>query len=406
LFRASDFNLFEFLKMRRVLIFLTGFVFVLTLLLATGIFQLNYSKLGLSRNGMDESGITENVKVVNEQNWVIDTVKKSSPSVVTVGIIKNQVTQLNPMSGQMFDPFGFFNFPDNSQPTQEPMTKKIEQDIGTGFVISADGLIVTNKHVVSDTEAKYQVFLKDQKDAFPVTKIYRDPANDLAILKIDKSGLKPLILGDSQKLQVGQFVVAIGTALGEFRNTVTTGVISGLGRGITAGDQFGSDSEKLDNVIQTDAAINPGNSGGPLIDTSGQVIGVNVAVAQGAQNIGFTLPINIVKESLKNFNATGKFSRPYLGVQYRMVTRKMAMMNEWPEGAYVEKVVDGSPAQKADIQVGDVITKIDGKKIDTMKDTGLSSLIAGKKVGDTVSLDLVRGEDKKTVDVVLGEAGN
>jgi serine protease Do len=391
---------------RRLLIFLTGFVLILTILLATGIFQLNYSKLGLSKKGTDESGITENVKVVNEQNWVIDTVKKSSPSVVTVGIIKNQTQQVNPFSDQFFDPFGFFNFPGDSQPSPEPSTKKIEQDIGTGFIVSTDGMIVTNKHVVSDVEAKYQVFLKDQKEAIAVSKIYRDPANDLAILKIDKTGLVPLKLGDSSKLQVGQFVVAIGTALGEFRNTVTTGVVSGLGRGITAGDQFGGVSEKLDNIIQTDAAINPGNSGGPLLDVSGRVIGVNVAVAQGAQNIGFSLPINLVKESLKNFNETGKFSRPYLGVQYRMVTRKMAMMNEWPEGAYVESVVDRSPAQKAGIQEADVITKIDGKKIDTSKDTGLSELISKKKVGDSVSLDLVRGEDKKMIDVVLGEAGN
>lgn len=389
--------------MRRLLTIFAIFIFALILLVGSGIFQVNWSKLGMSVNSPNLIPQEERVKVVNEQNWVIDIVKKSSPSVVTIGIVKTQVQQDNPFSSQFFDPFGFFNFPDNqAQPT--PASQKIEQDIATGFIVSNDGLIVTNKHVVSDTEAKYRVFLKDEKNPTSVTKIYRDPVNDLAILKIDKTGLKPLELGDSSKLQVGQFVVAIGTALGEFRNTVTTGVISGLGRGITAGDQLGGDSERLDNVIQTDAAINPGNSGGPLIDISGTVIGVNVAVAQGAQNIGFTLPINIVKDSLKNFNATGKFSRPYLGVQYRMVTRKMAMMNEWPEGAYVEKVIEGSPAQKAGIQEADVITKIDGKKIDTTKETGLSALISGKKVGDSVTLDLIRGEEKKTVSVTLGEA--
>lgn len=390
--------------MRRALTIFAIFILFLAVLVGSGIFQVNWSKFGMSTGSSGLIPQEERVKVVNEQNWVIDIVKKSSASVVTIGIVKTQVQQDSPFSSQFFDPFGFFNFPDN-QPT--PSTQKIEQDIATGFIVSSDGLIVTNKHVVSDTEAKYRVFLKDEKNPLPVTKIYRDPINDLAIIKIDPpKTLTPLALGDSSHLQVGQFVVAIGTALGEFRNTVTTGVISGLARGITAGDQLGGDSERLDNVIQTDAAINPGNSGGPLIDISGTVIGVNVAVAQGAQNIGFTLPINIVKDSLKNFNATGKFSRPYLGVQYRMVTRKMAMMNEWPEGAYVEKVIDGSPAQKAGIEEADVVTKIDGKKIDTSKETGLSALISGKKVGDTVTLDLIRGEEKKTITLTLGEAGS
>lgn len=398
----------KLIVLRRLLTFFALFILIIAVLTASGIFQVNWSKFGISTGSSQTVFAPEKVKVVQEQNWVIDIVKKSSASVVTVGIIKNQPQQnLNDFfSNPFFDPFGFFNFPDNNSQPSQPSTKKIEQDIGTGFIISEDGLIVTNKHVVSDTEAKYQVFLKDEKNPIAVSKIYRDPSNDLAILKIDKSGLTPLTLGDSSKLQVGQFVVAIGTALGEFRNTVTTGVISGLGRGITAGDGFGGSSETLDNVIQTDAAINPGNSGGPLIDISGQVIGVNVAVAQGAQNIGFSLPINIIKDSLKNFNETGKFSRPYLGVQYRMITKKMAMMNEWPEGAYVEKIVDGSPAQKAGLKDGDVITKIDGKKIDTTKDTGLSSLISKKKVGDTVSLEVVRGEEKKTFEVTLGEAGN
>lgn len=387
--------------MRKLLTYFAILIVALALLVGSGVFQINWSKFGISQT---PAILNEKVKILNEENWVIDIVKQSSPSVVTVGIVKNQpsVDMSNPFGSNFFDPFGFFGQQAPQQPSAP--SKKVEQDIGTGFIVSADGLIVTNKHVVSDTEVKYQVFLKDDKSPYPVQKIYRDPVNDLAILQINKNGLKPLLLGDSGKLQVGQFVVAIGTALGEFRNTVTTGVISGLGRGITAGDALGGATEKLDNVIQTDAAINPGNSGGPLLDTSGNVIGINAAVASDGQNVGFALPINLVKESLDNFNKTGKFSRPYLGVQYQMVTRRMALLNDIAEGAYVQKVVEGSPAEKAGIVEGDIITKIDGKKIDTTKDTGLSSLISGKKVGDTVEVEYVRGEEKKTVNVTLGEA--
>ncbi len=384
--------------MKRILTFLSFLVVIVAFFVSSGLFQINWQKIGIKKPTFIQENV-DKVKVINEENWVIDIVKKSSPSVVTIGIVKNQAVIENSVD-PFFDPFNFFN-----SPQATPSNKKIEQDIGTGFIIAKEGLIVTNKHVVSETGVKYQVFLKDDKEACNVEKIYRDPANDLAIIKIDPParGLIPLRLGDSSRLQVGQFVVAIGTALGEFRNTVTTGVISGLGRGITAGTPFG-ESERLDNVIQTDAAINPGNSGGPLINISGEVIGVNAAVAQDGQNVGFALPINIVKESLSNFNSTGKFSRPFLGVQYRMVTRKVALLNELPEGAYVEQVVEDSPAQKAGIREGDIITKIDGKKIDTTKDTGLTALISGKKVGDSVTLDIVRDEEKKTVNVVLGEA--
>jgi len=262
-------------------------------------------------------------------------------------------------------------------------------------------MIVTNKHVVADTQAKYRVITKDDK-TYQVEKIYRDPVNDLAILKINASGLKPVEMGDSSKLKVGQFVIAIGTALGEFRNTVTTGVISGLGRGITAGSPFEGYVERLDNVIQTDAAINPGNSGGPLLNSAGQVIGVNVAVAQSGQNIGFAIPINVIKESLENFNKTGKFLRPYLGIRYKMISRDLALLNEVPEGAYVQEVVEDSPAQKAGVKDGDIITKIDNEKV-LEKDGGLAKIIAGKKVGDKVELTIWREGKETKISVTLGE---
>lgn len=331
----------------------------------------------------------EKVKVVTEESVVIDAVKKVGPSVVTVA---EELPQ-RALSPLFFGPFGFFDVPQDEEQS-EP------QNIGSGFIVSADGLIVTNKHVVSEQKGKYQIITSDEVK-YDVEKIYRDPFNDIAVLKISPSQnsgktLKPVAMGDSSKLQVGQFVIAIGTALGEFRNTVTTGVISGLGRGITAGSEFQGYVEKLDNVIQTDAAINPGNSGGPLLNSSAEVIGINTAIAQSGQNIGFALPINVVKDSLKNFNETGQFNRPYLGVAYQIISKDLALLNEVPEGAYVRQVVKESAAEKAGIKKGDIITKIDGEKIEAKK-TELAQIIAKKKVGDSVSLTVWR--DGKTLEL-------
>jgi len=345
------------------------------------------------RQGSSSQGVLQQ-RVLTEESVVIEVAEKVSPSVVTVGITKTQrVLDLFEWDPFM-DPFGFFRQPKSRE-------EKIKQDIGSGFIVSSDGLVVTNKHVVADTQAKYRVITKDDKE-YEVKKIYRDPVNDLAILKIDASGLKPVELGDSDKLKVGQFVIAIGTALGQFRHTVTTGVISGLGRGITAGSPFEGYVERLDNVIQTDAAINPGNSGGPLLNSAGQVIGVNVAVAAEGQNIGFALPINLVKESLNNFEKTGKFERPFLGVRYRTISQDLALLNDVPQGAYVVEVVEDSPADKAGIKEGDIITKIDDQPV-REKDGGLAKLIAQKKIGETVRLTIWRNGEQKEVTAILEE---
>lgn len=331
----------------------------------------------------------EKVKVVSEESVVIDVVKKSGPSVVTIAAETDQ------QAAMQQDPFSIFGFRTPQQPKPEDNEPR---NIGSGFVISKDGIIVTNKHVVSDRTIKYVVVSTDDKK-YDVEKIYRDPLNDIAILKVKTgvgSNLVPLALGDSSKLQAGQLVIAIGTPLGEFSNSVTTGVVSGLGRGITAGSYFEGFVEQLDNVIQTDAAINPGNSGGPLLNSSGQVIGVNTAVSQSGQNIGFALPINTIKDSIKNFNETGQFNRPYLGVAYQMITRDQALRNDLAEGAYVQSVVEGSAASKAGVQAGDIITKIDGNKLQA--GTGeLSKFISGKKIGDSITLTVFR--DEKTFDV-------
>lgn len=343
------------------------------------------------RRKADEAGSGGQIEkqVVSEESVVIDVVERVTPGVVTVSISKVQ-TLVNP-----FDFWGqFFGVPKTL-----PKTKKIEQDIGSGFIISEDGLIVTNKHVVSDREAKYKVVIGED-EVVEVADIYRDPVSDLAILKVNKTGLKPLELGDSDKLKVGQMVIAIGTALGEFRSTVTTGVISGLGRGIVAGDYF-SGSERLDNVIQTDAAINPGNSGGPLLDSSGRVIGVNVAMSANGENIGFALPINLVKESIETFKSTGEFDRPYLGVAYRMISKRAALLNEVPQGAWVEEVMEDSPAQKAGIESGDIIVEVDGQKLTEAEDASLANLINRKKIGQVVEVKIWRQGEEKAVKVTL-----
>lgn len=334
----------------------------------------------------------EKIKIVTEESVVTDAVKNYGPSVVTVA-------EELPQSASPFEfgPFSFFGLPQqDSGIPNEP------QNIGSGFIVSKEGLLVTNKHVVLDSNGKYFVITSNGKK-YTVQRIYRDPFNDVALLKIDPSensgeNLKAVVLGDSAKLQVGQFVIAIGTALGEFRNTVTTGVISGLGRGISAGSPYEDSAERLDNVIQTDAAINPGNSGGPLLNSKGEVIGVNTAVAQGGQNIGFALPISVIKDSLKNFNETGQFNRSYLGVAYKMISRDYAILNNIAEGAYVQRVIADSPANTAGVIPGDIITKIDGEKIELGKND-LATVISKHKIGDVLVLTIVR--DNKAQDLRL-----
>lgn len=355
----------------------------------------NLPKIGLNNKNRNENNKTninnKNVEVVNEESAIISAIDKSLTSVVTIGISTTRNTrdsfELNP-----FDPFSPFRRIPGSN-------KKIEQNIGSGFIISEDGLVVTNKHVVSDTEADYQVLTNDDQK-YNVEKVYRDPLNDLAILKINAHNLKPIEYGDSKSLKLGQIVIAIGTPLGEFKNTVTQGIISGLGRGINAGSPFEEFVERLDNVIQTDAAINPGNSGGPLINLKGQAIGVNTAVSQQGQNIGFAIPIDVVKDLIKKFNdAGGKLERPYLGVRYQMINRQQAILNEVPEGAYVTEVLENSPASTAGIEVEDIIVEFDGKKIKGDDDQSLQKTILEKHVGNKVNLKVWR--DGKTLNINL-----
>lgn len=322
--------------------------------------------------------------IVEESNAIISATEKVSSSVVS--IISKQVYQ---------DVFG----------------RTLEADgAGTGFIITSDGLIVTNKHVVSSEDTQYTVVLADGTSYDAEVKS-KDPFNDLAVLKIDAKNLPVVELGDSDQLQVGQWVVAVGNALGQYKNTVTAGIISAKNRDVEATTSGTTGAETLSDMLQTDTAINPGNSGGPLVNLAGQVIGINTAVATDAQGIGFAIPINVAKSAIESIKNTGKIVRPYLGVRYVAVTKDIAEQNNLPYeyGAIVIRgsgigqvaVVPGSPAGKAGLEENDIILEVDGERIDA--DTTLLSLIQKYAVGDEIELKIFHDDTEKTINVTLEE---
>lgn len=283
-------------------------------------------------------------------------------------------------------------------------TQQAVEGAGSGIILTSDGYILTNKHVVSGS-SQLSVTTSDGTVYDDVKIVGTDPLNDLAFIKVSGvSNLTAATLGDSSSTRIGQKVVAIGNSLGEFQNTVTSGIISGKGRPISASE--GNSVETLTDLIQTDAAINPGNSGGPLVNLSGQVIGINTAVAEDAQSIGFSIPINSAKGVIKNLQKTGKVERAYLGVNYMTITPEVAKQYNLPtkEGAYVvasngQSVVSGSPADKAGIKDKDIITKVGDLKVG--EHGSVSSLIGEYATGETVQLTLIRAGKTMTVDVTL-----
>jgi S1-C subfamily serine protease len=291
------------------------------------------------------------------------------------------------------------------------------QGAGTGIILTDGGLIITNRHVVPSGTSEVKVILSDGTEFDNVSVVGRTAARDsldIAFLKInDTRGtqLKAAKIGDSSKMEVGDSVVAIGNALGQFQNTVTAGIISGYGRSIQAFDSQGS--ENLENLFQTDTAINPGNSGGPLVNLGGEVIGINTAVASGdAQNIGFAIPINDVAGLIESVKETGELQRPYLGVVYIPITNDVAQQYslEVNRGAYIaspgivgaDPVINGGPADKAGVEPGDIITKIDDTAVD--QENSLSSIVNKRKVGDKVTLTILRSGNEQKIEVTLGDA--
>jgi serine protease Do len=335
---------------------------------------------------------------VTEDSATVDVVKKGSPAVVSI-VITQDLSKIYSAS-----PFNFI-FSNNQQQQGQQ-----EVGAGSGFIISSDGMILTNKHVVDTTDAQYTVVMNDGKK-YDAKVLATDPLNDVALVKIDASNLPVVELGDSDSLQIGQTVVAIGNALGEYDNTVTKGVISGLARTVTAGDGQGQ-SETLQNIIQTDAAINFGNSGGPLLNLAGQVIGVNTAINQSGQLVGFAIPINQVKKDIQSVQQSGKIVRPYLGVRYLLINSEIAQQNKLTVdyGALIVRgsttadvaVVPGSPADKAGLVENDIILEINGQKID--ENHALTDQLQQFNPGDTVSLKILHDGLEKTIQATLGEA--
>lgn len=331
-----------------------------------------------------DSSITKNrdTIVLQEGEIVADVFNKVSPSTVSI-------------TTQMVSQDSFFG------------STQVSEGAGSGIIISKDGYILTNRHVVPDTAGKVTVVTSDGQEYTDVTVVGRDPFNDIAYLKINGiSNLTPAILGDSSQVKTGQKVVAIGNALGIFRNSVTSGIISGLGRPIQAQGELGT-SEQLENLFQTDAAINPGNSGGPLVNLQGEVIGINTAIAQDGQAIGFAIPINDAKNIIDSVLATGKLVKPYLGVRYVSLDPDVAAKYgiSITEGALLldgngePAVIPGSPAAKAGLQSRDVITQVSGKKVDATH--GMASLLAQYKIGDKLELTILRAGKEQKITVIL-----
>lgn len=358
--------------------------------------QLNkYFKFPISQN--------EDVKktiILSEESSVIDVVKNSSPAVVSIIASKDiaKIPSFNPF-------FPFFEDVEDSRGSGEKQTV----GAGSGFFVSEDGLILTNKHVVSDESAEYTVITNDSKE-YQAKVVALDPRNDLAILKIDILGVRFLKLSDSSLAQIGQRVIAIGNSLGQYQNTVTTGIISGIGRSITAG---GMDFvEQLEGVIQTDTAINPGNSGGPLLDVSGQVIGINTAVDRQGQLVGFAIPSNDAERALKSFREKGRIARPFIGIRYIMLSKALAEEEKLPTefGALIvrgQKTTDfavspGSPADKAGLRENDIILEIDGVKLDGNKT--LAGELKKKDVGDLINMKIYSKGEEKIIKLILAEA--
>jgi len=352
---------------------------------------------------------TNQIKTVSSNSQLITgIVKKLEPSVVSIDATSTTESSANV--------FGF------TQPVQQ-------QSEGTGIIISSNGLVLTNRHVVPAGTASVSITLNNGTKLNNVSVVGRTSPSDsldIAILKINNSmgqTLSPAVIGNSSNVQVGDEVVAIGNALGQFHNTVTSGIISGYGRNISASSSSGSanpflpsssaTSENLNDMFQTDAAINEGNSGGPLVNLNGQVIGVNTAIASNTQNIGFAIPINEVKGLIKEVIDTGKFKRPFLGVRYIPLTSAIAKHYHLKvnSGAYIPKgssstpsIVSGTAAAKAGLKAGDVITKVNSTPVNEQND--LSTLIDLYDPGDKISLTVVNGSSTKVISLKLGVAPN
>ena len=334
-----------------------------------------------------------------------DIIKKSMPAVVSIAITK----QLAKIEAEL--PQNTFPFLHSQNEQQRAMLKNladadgmVQVGGGSGFVVDSGGIIITNRHVIADKESEYTIITNDDQK-FGAEVLARDPMSDVAILKLhvtDKTKgkvkkLPTLKLGNSDKVTLGESVLAIGNSLGIFRNTVSAGIISGLSRSIRAQIDPQTPAQEIRGLIQTDTAINPGNSGGPLLNEKGEVIGINAAIVFGAQNIGFAIPINTVQRDLKDLKKYGRIRKPLLGIRYLNIDENISKKMDLPatngalvihEDHHTPGVIIGTPADKAGIRAGDIIVKCDGKLINNK--TTIQDILEKKSVDDTLELDIIR----------------
>ncbi len=354
--------------------------------------------------------LKEYIPQTSQEQAIINAVKQYSPAVVSI-IISKDVPIMEEYYINPFEEFGSDFYIQIPQLRQNG-TEKQKAGSGSGFIVSENGLVITNKHVVLDEEAEYTIFTAEGKK-YSATVLAKDPVQDIAILKINPGKTEKLFptvkLGDSDNLQIGQTVIAIGNALGEFNNTVSVGVVSGLQRTLSASDNAGF-SETLDDIIQTDAAINLGNSGGPLLNLRGEVIGINTAVAQSGQSIGFAIPINKAKRDIEQVSKNNKIVYPFLGVRYILITEEIKEEEGLSVnyGAWVKEGENGEPAvtkdsaaQRAGIKVGDIILELDGQKV--VQNNSLAKIMEKYSPGDKATLKILRKDQETTAEVVFGE---
>jgi serine protease Do len=422
--KLPKFNFPKFLRNRIfwlavLIIFLSSSFGFLAGIVSGSIFYLQikdyFSGLNIKLPEIQKLIEKEYVSQTTQEETTINVVKSASPAVVSIVITKDV---------PIIEEYYYNPFPEFGQQFQIPQyrqkgTQKQEVGGGTGFIVSDDGMILTNKHVVLDTEADYTVLTNDGK-SYPAKVLARDPVQDLAVIKIDQEKIVnspgnfiltkfPVVrLGDSDALQIGQTVIAIGNALGEFRNTVSVGVVSGLGRSITASG--GGLSETIEDVIQTDTAINQGNSGGPLLNLKGEVVGIDTAMVQGAQNIGFAIPINKAKKDIEQIKTLGKIVYPYLGVRYVLITEKIQEDNNLlvSYGAWIIKgyqgesaVASGSAAEKAGLKEKDIILEFNEERITV--ENSLAKIIMKYNPGDRVVLKILRNGKEEIIQATLDE---
>lgn len=365
--------------------------------------RVNTNSTDISRSlAVQASSLDGGLKTEND--LIVEMVGRVNPAVVSIVVSKDM-----PVYEQYYenlDPWGMFTVPR----TRENGSEEREIGGGSGFVVSADGLVVTNRHVVSDEQAKYTVVMSDGS-TYSVDILAVDSQLDVAVLKINNLATDEkmpfLSFGDSEGLRLGERVVAIGNALAEFKNSVSVGVVSGLSRSIVASDQFGK-SENLDQVIQTDAAINPGNSGGPLLNLKGEVIGINVATSQRADNIGFALPASLVSGIVESVKEHGRIVSPFLGVRYMVIDEVVQKRNNLSVdyGVLIVRgredsdlaVVPGSPADKAGLTENDIILAVDGEEL---RNRDLITILRSKEIGAEITLGVLQKGERKTLKVTL-----